>query len=103
MAPRDSSALLSPSAFFRRTYAYASAQEPDTTTQPRSSKDRKKREKALHRELSDPFNSWLNEDVYYITTSDQKKMLRSLAFRPTKSATSSSSTSGTPPLQVRIS
>jgi hypothetical protein len=38
-------------------HAYASAQEPDITTQPLSSKDGKKREKALHRELSDPFNS----------------------------------------------
>jgi hypothetical protein len=31
-----------------------------------------KRGKALHRELSDPFNSWLNEDVYYITLSEEK-------------------------------
>jgi len=76
--------------------AYASAQAPDTTTQPRSSKDRKKREKALHRELSDPFNSWLNEDVYYIIAPEEK--VPSLAVRPTKSATSSSSISGTPPL-----
>jgi len=52
--------------------AYASAQAPDTTTQPRSSKDRKKREKALHRELSDRFNSWLNEDVYYIIAPEEK-------------------------------
>jgi GWxTD domain-containing protein len=52
--------------------AYVSAQEPDTTAQPLSSKDRKKREKALHRELSDPFNSWLNEDVYYIITPEEK-------------------------------
>jgi hypothetical protein len=52
--------------------AYVSAQEPDTTAQPLSSKDRKKREKALHRELSDPFNSWLSEDVCYIIPPEEK-------------------------------
>jgi hypothetical protein len=78
--------------------AYASAQASDTTTQALSSKDRKKREEALHRELSDSFNSWLNEDP-----SRQEKKLPSLAVRPTKSATSSSSISDTPPLHVRIS
>ena len=52
--------------------AYASAQAPDTTTQPLGSKDRKKREKALHRQLSDPFNSWLNEDVYYVIAPEEK-------------------------------
>jgi hypothetical protein len=80
---------------------YASAQQPGTTTQARSFKDRKKLRKALHHELSDPFNSWLGEDVCYIIR--QKKKLPSLAFRPTKSATSSSSISGAPPLHVRIS
>jgi hypothetical protein len=81
--------------------AYASAQQPGTTTQALSFKDRKKLEKALHPELSDPFNSRLSEDVCYIIR--QKKKLPSLAFRPTKSATSSSSISGAPPLHVRIS
>jgi hypothetical protein len=80
--------------------AYAAAQAPDTATRPLSSKDRKKREKALHRQLSDPFNSWLKEDGYYIIAPEEKA---SLAVRPTKSATSSSSISGTPPLHVRIS
>lgn len=52
--------------------AYASAQEPGTTTQVLSSKDRKKLGKALHRELSDPFNSWLSEDVCYIIPPEEK-------------------------------
>jgi hypothetical protein len=81
--------------------AYASAQEPYATTQALSSKDRKKRGKTLHRELTDPFNSWLNEDVSY--TIPQEEAFFGLAFRPTKSATSSSSISGTPRLHVRIS
>jgi hypothetical protein len=29
--------------------------------------------KALHRELREPFNSWLNEDVYYIITPEGKE------------------------------
>ena len=28
--------------------------------------------KALHRELREPFNSWVNEDVYYIITAEGK-------------------------------
>ena len=28
--------------------------------------------KALHREFREPFNSWVNEDVYYIITPEEK-------------------------------
>jgi hypothetical protein len=28
--------------------------------------------KALHRELCEPFNSWVNEDVYYIITPEER-------------------------------
>jgi hypothetical protein len=52
--------------------AYASAQAPDTTTQPLSSKDRKKNARRLRRELSDPVNSWLKEDGYYIIAPEEK-------------------------------
>jgi len=54
------------------------------------------RVKALHRELREPFNYWLNENVYYIITPEGKATF--FGLRPTKSATSSSSISGTPPL-----
>src|SRR3984885_3217350 len=48
---------------------------PDDKTQPPAKqveKDRKKRERALEKELASPYKKWLEEDVVYIITPEER-------------------------------
>lgn len=67
-----------------------SAQQPDNSTQkpaassretvakPMTDKQRKKQEEKLRKELETPYKKWLNEDVVYIITDEEKKAFRRL-------------------------
>ena len=65
----------------------------ETVAKPLTKKQlAKKARRQLEKELEDPWKKWLNEDVAYIITDEERKP--SSACRPTKSASSSSSSSG---------
>ncbi len=57
----------------------AAGEEQQTVAKPLSEKDRKKREKALMKELETPYKKWLNEDVAYIITDEERKSFKQLS------------------------
>ncbi len=50
----------------------------ETVAKPMSEKERKKKEKALKKELETPYKKWLNEDVAYIITDEERKAFKQL-------------------------
>ena len=44
----------------------------ETTSRPMTDKERKAKEKALRKELATPYKKWLNEDVTYIITDEER-------------------------------
>jgi GWxTD domain-containing protein len=57
------------------------ANEPqrETVAKPMSEKERRKREEKLRKELETPFRKWLNEDVTYIITDEERSAWKRLA------------------------
>ncbi len=51
----------------------------ETIAKPLSDKERRKREEKLRKELETPFRKWLNEDVFYIITDEEKTAFKRLA------------------------
>jgi len=51
----------------------------ETVAKPLTDKEKKKREKALKKELETPYRKWLNEDVAYIITDEERKAFHQLA------------------------
>ena len=49
-----------------------------TVSKPLSAKEQKKREKALRKELEGPWKKWLNEDVVYIITDEERNAFKHL-------------------------
>ena len=56
----------------------ASAKQ-ETVAKPMSEKQRKKQEAKLRKELETPYRKWMNEDVVYIITDEEKKAFTHLA------------------------
>jgi GWxTD domain-containing protein len=52
--------------------------QTETVAKPMSEKEKKKKEKQLQRELETPYKKWLNEDVVYIITDEEKKAFKQL-------------------------
>ncbi|MBI4908709.1 MAG: GWxTD domain-containing protein [Acidobacteria bacterium] len=50
----------------------------ETVAKPLSERERKKREAKLRKELETPYRKWLNEDVTYIITDEERKAFRNL-------------------------
>src|SRR5690349_22182653 len=50
----------------------------DTIAKPLSKKELRKKRKALEKELSDPWKKWMNEDVIYIITDEEKQAFKRL-------------------------
>lgn len=50
----------------------------ETIAKPLSDKERRKREEKLRKELETPFRKWLNEDVFYIITDEEKTSFKRL-------------------------
>src|SRR5271170_1789526 len=44
----------------------------ETTARPMTDKERKAKEKQLRKELATPYRKWLNEDVGYIITDEER-------------------------------
>ena len=49
-----------------------SADQPETNARPMTDKERKAKQKALRKELATPYRKWLNEDVTYIITDEER-------------------------------
>src|SRR5579875_3615649 len=56
----------------------SSSSSNETVAKPLSKKQKKKKEKALEQELSGPWKKWLNEDVVYIITDEEKQAFKRL-------------------------
>src|SRR5579871_3227674 len=50
----------------------------DTVAKPLSEKERKKKEEKLRKELETPYRKWLNEDVSYIITDEERAAFKRL-------------------------
>ena len=57
----------------------APAAKRDTVAKPLTEKERKKKEAALKKELETPWKKWLNEDVAYIITDEERKAFKQFA------------------------
>lgn len=57
----------------------ASDPNRETIARPLTEKERKKREEKLRKELEGPFRKWLNEDVTYIITDEERTAFKRLA------------------------
>src|SRR5438445_3358217 len=57
----------------------AGATQRETVAKPLSDKERKRREEKLRKELETPYNKWLNEDVVYIITDEERQAWKRLA------------------------
>jgi GWxTD domain-containing protein len=51
----------------------------ETIAKPLSDKEKKRREKALKKELETPYKKWINEDVGYIITDEERQAFKRLA------------------------
>ena len=58
--------------------ASASSSDNETVAKPLTNKQIKKKQKELERELAGPWKKWLNEDVVYIITDEEKKAFKQL-------------------------
>jgi len=56
----------------------ANSSAKETVAKPLTEKQRKKQEEKLRKELETPYKKWLNEDVAYIITDEEKKSFRRL-------------------------
>src|SRR5579884_3117378 len=50
----------------------------ETVSKPMSEKERKRQQERLRKELETPFKKWLDQDVAYIITDEEKKAFKSL-------------------------
>ena len=55
-----------------------SKNQGETIAKPMSEKQRKRQEEKLRKELETPYKKWLNEDVGYIITDEEKKAFKTL-------------------------
>jgi GWxTD domain-containing protein len=56
----------------------------DTVAKPMSEKQRKRQEEKLRKELEGPYKKWLNEDVTYIITDEERKAFKRLSTNDEK-------------------
>ncbi|MBL8226979.1 MAG: GWxTD domain-containing protein [Bryobacterales bacterium] len=57
----------------------ATAENRETVAKPLSEKERKRREEKLRKELETPYRKWLNEDVAYIITDEERAAFKRLS------------------------
>jgi len=57
----------------------SAASKRDTVAKPMTDKQKKKQEEKLRKELETPYRKWLNEDVAYIITDEERKAFKRLS------------------------
>jgi GWxTD domain-containing protein len=62
-----------------QTDTAAAASQRDTVSKPMTAKQKKKQEEKLRKELETPYKKWLNEDVTYIITDEERKAWKRLS------------------------
>lgn len=70
-------AWLAPAAEKRQTAA--DGQKRETIAKPMSEREKRRREERLRRELEGPYRKWLNEDVAYIITDEERQAFKRLS------------------------
>src|SRR5450755_919736 len=55
-----------------------STSQRETVARPMTEKERKKKEEKLRKELETPYRKWLNEDVAYIITDEERQAFKRL-------------------------
>src|SRR5277367_6272060 len=55
------------------------AAKKETVAKPMTDKQKKKQEEKLRKELETPYRKWLNEEVVYIISDEEKKTFHGLA------------------------
>lgn len=70
--------ILAPAAFAADKKA-KDDQARETVAKPLSEKERKRREEKLRKELEGPYRKWLNEDVLYIITDEERTAFRRMS------------------------
>jgi GWxTD domain-containing protein len=71
--------LLSGLSFAQKKSTPAEAAPRETVAKPLSKKEAERREKALRKELEGPYRRWLNEDVSYIITDEERAAFKRLS------------------------
>ena len=62
-----------------KTDKQADAPQRETVSKPMTEKQRKRQEEKLRKELETPYRKWLNEDVTYIITDEERKAFKRLS------------------------
>jgi|SRR5579872_3261931 len=62
----------------KKKKAESSSDQRETVAKPMTDKERKRKEKQLQKELETPYKKWLNEDVTYIITDEERKAFKQL-------------------------
>jgi GWxTD domain-containing protein len=62
----------------KKKKADSSSDQRETVAKPMTEKERKRKEKQLQKELETPYKKWLNEDVVYIISDEEKKAFHQL-------------------------
>src|SRR2546428_7747851 len=62
-----------------KSAAKSAAPQRETVAKPLTDKERKRREDKLRKELETPYKKWLNEDVVYIITDEERQAWKRLA------------------------
>jgi len=62
-----------------QTDSTPAASQRDTVSKPMTAKQKKKQEEKLRKELETPYKKWLNEDVTYIITDEERKAWKRLS------------------------
>jgi GWxTD domain-containing protein len=70
--------LVQPGAFYAQDNK-KQAPDRETVAKPLTDKEKKKREAKLRKELETPYKKWLNEDVTYIITDEERQAFKRLA------------------------
>ncbi|HVT95661.1 MAG TPA: GWxTD domain-containing protein [Bryobacteraceae bacterium] len=63
----------------KQSDAGSAVSSSETIAKPMSERERKRKEKALRKELETPYKKWLNEDVVYIITDEERKAFSRLS------------------------
>ena len=65
-------------AVFTITVDHARSQTGETISKPLTDKQKKKRDEKLRKELEAPYRKWLEEDVVYIITDEERHAFKGL-------------------------
>src|SRR5258708_5552138 len=63
----------------KKKKADSSSEQRETVAKPMTEKERKRKEKQLQKELETPYKKWLNEDVAYIISDEERKAFKQLS------------------------